>query len=447
MKGENLKRSAHEEIARAYMMNDDQQPPKKPRFDSRNPSTLATNEAGDEDTILELDEIGKGGLQSKRKAVRLEGYESDSSSENFDARAEAKADQVRKDKRKPDKSNDEEANDMFADLEEDFEDADEDEDLAQEGKKKKKEVRFMNEAEIVGQVSNSKTGGHVSADFSFNGARNKHNREVESSSEESVDEEERDQTGEDVDEELGAGSKKKHAPKLDAFNMRNETEEGRFDESGNFVRNAVDPYAVYDSWMEGSSKADMKRAKEAKEKRDEDRRKKDIANDALSGAELLAILIRELDGEETVLEALARLGSSKPKQKPRWKNQKREMDVDARDAADSGETARKEAIEVITGAADQLFTRGQTEIYEAERALLVRQYRRETGDEWVDDARKPAEERQWEYRWSDNRDEGATHGPYDGSTMTAWDEAGYFGEGVEFREVNNTGWSKSVDFV
>ncbi|KAG9823125.1 hypothetical protein KCU68_g16404, partial [Aureobasidium melanogenum] len=63
---------------------------KKPRFDHRNPSTLAPD-APEEDAILELDEIGKGGLQTKRNAVKLDGYESDSSDDNFDVRADEKA--------------------------------------------------------------------------------------------------------------------------------------------------------------------------------------------------------------------------------------------------------------------------------------------------------------------------------------------------------------------
>jgi CD2 antigen cytoplasmic tail-binding protein 2 len=59
---------------------------KKPRFDHRNPSTLAPD-APEEDAILELDEIGKVGMQTKRNAVKLDGYESDSSDDNFEIRA------------------------------------------------------------------------------------------------------------------------------------------------------------------------------------------------------------------------------------------------------------------------------------------------------------------------------------------------------------------------
>lgn len=85
----------------------------------------------------------------------------------------------------------------------------------------------------------------------------------------------------------------------------------------------------------------------------------------------------------------------------------------------------------------------------------MRQYRRETGEDWVDPPKKEDIEdpdlgaaKQWEYRWSDARDGGEAHGPYGGSTMISWDDAGYFGDGVEFRRVGETGeWSRSVDFI
>lgn len=54
----------------------------------------------------------------------------------------------------------------------------------------------------------------------------------------------------------------------------------------------------------------------------------------------------------------------------------------------------------------------------------------------------------WEYRWSDARDGGDAHGPYDSAMMHSWRSAGYFGEGVEFRRIGDTGpWSSTVDFV
>lgn len=423
---------------------------KKARFDYRNPSTLAPD-APDEDPILDLDEIGGRGAQIKRNAVELDGYESDSDNDNFDQRARLRAREQGKGEAKK-KSQAEEENDMFADLEEEVDGGgDDDEDVSKEGKKNK-EIRFMDEGDIEGQVASSKAGGHVSADFSLKakgkGARD---NEHDSSSEEEIDEEERGMTGEGDDEqELGAGAKKEHAPKLDAFNMKNEADEGKFDETGNFIRNAADPFAVHDSWLEGSSKVAMRKAKEAEDKREADRRKRDMADDALTAGDILRALISRLHDGETVLEALARLNASKEKKKPKWQKNKRKNGADD-DETDSKEATRKEAVEAITAAADQLLTRGQTEIYEAERALLVRQYKRETGDDWVDEPAATddheSNDKQWEYRWEDARDGGDTHGPYDGATMTAWNEAGYFGEGVVFRQIGTDGWSRSVDFV
>ncbi len=46
------------------------------------------------------------------------------------------------------------------------------------------------------------------------------------------------------------------------------------------------------------------------------------------------------------------------------------------------------------------------------------------------------------------RDGATKQGPYDGATMVALHNAGYFGEGVEFRkEGEEGGWSRVVDFV
>lgn len=460
-----LKRAAHGDISRTALSgaptSSDAAPSKKPKFDHRNPSALAVD-APDEDAILDLDEIGRGGLQAKRNAVKLEGYDSDSSNENFDARAEDKARLKKKEERDAARSNDEAQNDMFADIEEEeVPDGDEDEDLAREGKKRK-EVRFMDEGDIEGQVGSSKAGGHVSADFNKSHKQASKEHEESSSDESEGGDEARDALGSDVDEELGAGGKKNHAPRLDAFNMRNEAEEGRFDESGNFVRNAKDPFEVHDSWLEGnSSKAAMRKAAKAEEDRERERRERNIKDDAVSTGELLGTLISRLEEGETVLEALQRLGRGKEKKKAAFKKNKRkgDMDIDGETngTVDPAEEKRKANVEALTSAADALLTRGQTEIYDSERALLERQYKRETGDAWVDaepakDADANGEstqdaDKKWSYRWADARDGGQAHGPYDGSTMKAWNEAGYFGDGVEFRQEGLQNWSRSVSFV
>ncbi|KAI9854748.1 MAG: hypothetical protein M1813_000869 [Trichoglossum hirsutum] len=447
---------AGEAFARTHHLETDDEPSssKKLRFDVRNPSALAPD-AAEEDAILDLDEIGKGGQRTKRNAVNLDGYNSDSSNEGFNARAEARATQAKSSDIKEDEEDEE---DMFADLEENSNAEDEGGGGKAGGTKRKKDVRFLEEEEIVGQVAGSKSGGHVSANFSLN-ANQKSKENYSSSSEDEGPIEE------EIDEEIGAGGLKKHAPKLDAFNMKNEMEEGRFDAQGNFVRKAQDPDAIHDSWLDGVSKRDMRRASEAAKKREEERRRKALEDDRLITADVLKCLIVRLEKGETVLEALARMGKGREKKKPKWhsknKSQRKgsdSMDIDTeKDPEDPVEIRRREDVEAITGAADILLTRGQTEIYEASREMLIRQYRRETGEDWVDPPNAtnsrgamgdPQETKHWEYKWTDGRDGGETYGPYEGSVMVAWQNAGFFGEGVEFRRVGKGGsWSRIADFA
>lgn len=445
---------AGEDFARTHQQEGDPNDPsanKKPRFDIRNPSALAPD-ALEEDPILDADEIGRRGQQVRRKAVNLDGYDSDSDNEGFSARVEAQS----KEKRK---KHDAEDDDMFAELQEDFgaEEIDADEAM----RKNKKNVRFLQNDEIQGQVSSSQGGHAMRADL------RKGRGEIDNEDEESesdVGEEERDKVDDDMDEELGAGSKKKHAPLVDAFNMRTEQEEGKFDDQGNYVRKAADPDAVYDSWLDGVSKKDIRLAKEASDRRDAERRERDRMDDSLLTSDVLKTLITYLNRGETTLEALARIGKG-VQRKPKWQNKSRNRNrskqsgTAAEDAEmtedDPNETARKQAIDAITGAADVLMVRGQAEIYDAERELLMRQYRRETGEDWVDppestDTNHEAEEQgliMWEFRWADARDGGATHGPYESTMMESWKNAGYFGEGVEFHKVGDAGgWSQEAAF-
>jgi CD2 antigen cytoplasmic tail-binding protein 2 len=436
---------AGEDFTRTHHNDDDEadgpSSSKKPRFDLRNPSTLAPD-ALEDDAILDADVIGRRGQQVRRNAVNIDGYDSDSENEGFDARVEAKA----KANREAEGAGDDE--DMFAELKEDFaEEAEAD----AAPKKNEKRVRFLQPEDIEGQDLNTRDG---------NGKSSIGNDE-DSRSDSEVEEEERAKPGE-VDEELGAGAKKSHAPLLDAFNMQAEQQEGRFDDQGNFIRKAVDPDAVHDMWLEGVSRNDMKKAREAAEKRDEERRQKDRADDSVLTSDVLKTLIPYLERGETILEALARLGKGQGR-KPKWQNKNKGKnkhklkngaeDVEMAEEESPEIAARKRAIETITEAADILLTRGQAEVYDAERDLLVRQYRRETGEEWVEPQSSTTvpggEQKQtaWEYRWSDARDGGETHGPYEGTMMESWNNAGYFGDGVEFRRAGDSGpWSKAVDF-
>jgi CD2 antigen cytoplasmic tail-binding protein 2 len=466
---------AGEQFARTHHLEAEDGPSsKKPKFDVRNPSALAPD-APEEDAVLEADVIGGAGTGTKRGAINIDGYDSDSDNEGFDARAEERAkarngktevsiaealDGYTKDGKSAQNANngDDDDEDMFADLEEEVIG----ETTEASGKRKKsKEVRFMEADEIQGQVENSKSGGHVSANFTLD-PKGKLSTHAMDDQESSDDEEDAEALAEEegIDEEVGAGGLKRNAPKVDAFNMKAEQEEGRFDDAGNFVRKAADPDAKHDIWLEGVSKKDMKKAAEAHEKREAELRQQRLEDDAQLLPDILRNLIIQLEKGETVLEALGRLGKSQTKSKkiPKWKLKKQKqaddtMEVDQ--AEDPVQTAITNSISSITTNASLLLSRGQTEIYEQEREMLVRQYRKESGEDWIEpsaddeaskilDKTKPAV--MWEYRWTDGRDGDVKQGPYNGATMKAWSDAGYFAEGIEFRRVGEDGWSRVVDF-
>lgn len=82
------------------------------------------------------------------------------------------------------------------------------------------------------------------------------------------------------------------------------------------------------------------------------------------------------------------------------------------------------------------------DIYELEREMIMRLYKRDTGEDWKN---PHPEEVQWEFHWL-NAPEGDINGPYDQATMQAWETAGQFAAGAEFRKVGETEWSRLLDF-
>ncbi|KAF9877744.1 Lin1 family protein [Colletotrichum karsti] len=454
-----------ENFARTHHHDEDGHDSKKLKFDVRNPSALAPD-APDDDAILDADVIGVGAGATKRGAVNLDGYDSDSDNErNFKGRAAERSlgkkgdanflDQLdnydaknepggAKNNAKASKDDDDD-DDMFAADDDDEQGGEAAADEATKAGKKDKAVRFLDDDQIQGQELHSKSGGQIRLDD-------------EESSDDEADKELAIE-GEGIDEEVGLGGLKRNAPKVEAFNMKEEQEEGRFDEDGNYIRKAVDPNAVHDKWLEGLSKKDMKKAAEAHEKREAEARRLRMENDDILTTDLLKALILRLERGETPLEALARLAKGQPKQKkiPKWKLKKMNkgadeaMDVDHEKEMTPEQVKRKEAIEAITDAADKLLSRDRVEIYDEEREMLVREWQRETGEEWVEPKEEATAEdastKMWEFRWTDGRDGADKQGPFDGPTMKAWQDAGYFGEGVEFRSVGEDGWSRIATFV
>lgn len=205
---------AGENYARTHRRADDQESDsKRVKFDVRNPSTLAP-EAREEDAVLDADVI-RAGNATKRGAVNLDGYDSDSDNETFNAKAATRKEgtvdilkqldnyEADADSKKPavgtqDDEDDDDDDDMFAVSKEKVTVKESQSGGFDKAGRKMKNVRFLDASQIEGQESESKSGGRVEL----------HERE---SSDDDSDKELAIQE-EGVDEEVGAGGLKRNAP-------------------------------------------------------------------------------------------------------------------------------------------------------------------------------------------------------------------------------------------
>ncbi|KAF2860927.1 hypothetical protein K470DRAFT_257474 [Piedraia hortae CBS 480.64] len=379
---------------------------KRIRFDSTNPTELAAEGSEGEGDPFTFP--GPSVKHPRNKSVNADDYADDSDPEDPDDVAARRKDINTVE------SNDEDNEDMFA--------PDDTLQLPSKRQTKEKSVRFLDTTEIYGQDMSSKDADHISGN-----AANYSNAEVSSDDDsDTASDGERAEIPADMDPELGAGSKKKHAPRVEAFNLKQEEEEGRFDQDGNFIRRA-DPDAEQDQWLEGVNKKEIKRAREAHQKRENVSKQKAAESDAETTGNLLADLIRELNLGETGMEALQRLGKleQSAKRKKGFKQTGGETD--------EGAAARKDTVARITHAAETLLGRGYDDVWDLEREDLARLFSRTTGEEWTEPL--------WEFRWKDHRDGDKVHGPFERSVIDAWKDAGYFDNAAEVR-VGGGPWGK-----
>lgn len=230
---------------------------KKTRFVE--PSDDPTNFAEQVDAALEG--------PSRKGKVRNEGYDSDSTDDG---------EGVVLSRKKGEEEDD--VDDMFA---VDTEDKPE----SQSGKK---EEKFMRLADIEGQEFRDESDG--------------------SDAEEEIPE--------DDDEALQRKKKEGMGYELSSFNMRDEMEEGKFTEDGNYVR-TFDPHGVHDRWMEGVDEKEIKlarRRKREQEKKQKERIQAEEQELAVGGkAQWEKQMLPHLKKGETILEALQRLGTKAKK--------------------------------------------------------------------------------------------------------------------------------------
>ncbi|KAG0039073.1 hypothetical protein BGZ82_009771 [Podila clonocystis] len=256
-------------------------------------------------------------------------------------------------------------------------------------------------------------------------------------------------------------------PKIEAFNMKEELEDGgEIDDAGNFIRK-LDPDRFHDSWLEGLSRKEIQAARQAHERRTRQAQieEKEAAASAMTETDIYLELVNILRPSESVVEALQRLGGgskksgAKANKKKIWQKNK-QMDEDKPvEAVSEEEVARKKSIEKLTDLCDKMMALGHFDIYEQTYEQAVRQLRRADliADDWVigTPVRKPGEvdlsmldddpllssSASWEYKWA-NPPEGQpadeVHGPFSGAEMKSWTEQGFFSQGILVRMVGDS---------
>lgn len=401
------------------------------RFDPLNP-TVIRQKAEEIDEFEE--DIGLSRAGAKRRKVRKDvcstplylpkdiadlykGYDSDSSQEGDSKKPKKKKKKVNED------------DDMFGDEEPQQENTkDDDDDLDAWGKLKRKQPKFVNYKAFQGQE--------------FQGEE----RDIEDE-EESVPSTPRASDDEEIiDEEVGLAGSKKHAPKIEKFNLRQEQAEGVFTDDGGYVRMAADPRAHQDNWMEGLTKGQIRRAAEGMERqrqREMEAERREAEEMSIAATDRLALLIRNLKPRETPLEALARLNQGKKKWQPSQKWKKSKMQVDQETVSEEETGKVKEQIENITASADKMLALGNLNVYSTPRERLVMMYQEDTGERFREDPAQQSETGKWEYKWPGT---GEVYSDFSSEDMKGWKAGGFFGDGVLCRRAGSQDeWKSSVD--
>ncbi|EQC31009.1 hypothetical protein SDRG_11196 [Saprolegnia diclina VS20] len=180
------------------------------------------------------------------------------------------------------------------------------------------------------------------------------------------------------------------------FNLKEDREDGHFDDSGNFVWAKGDKAVQEDAWLDGVSAQDMEIAEMARLQRQE---AADDEAETWTERRAKSVFMEVLNEGETVLAALRRLGK---KPKPKTAKQKKTF-------VDAQTPDMKREFNQLTDAADYMMRQGHTEIYHKPKEDIV-------------DKPAPKPIVYWEYRAPD----GQIQGPYPTATILAWRAQGYF---------------------
>ncbi|KNE72239.1 hypothetical protein AMAG_16721 [Allomyces macrogynus ATCC 38327] len=227
------------------------------------------------------------------------------------------------------------------------------------------------------------------------------------------------------------------AIKIVPFNMRDELEEGSFDEAGTYIKKR-DENERYDAWLSGLNKTDIEKAAIAARAREQERQAHEHAVTSRTRIpsrepDLLKAALGLLRPRETVARALARLNKQIERPTKRKK-------AAAQPAVPESEVSRhaREDVDLLTEIAGQLVELGKADVYEVSYEDMMADLRDEglVDRAWVPE--HPTRRKEvvaFTYAWSGG--DGAEHGPFSSEEMVAWAAQGFFANGIVVQKIVN----------
>lgn len=261
-------------------------------------------------------------------------------------------------------------------------------------------------------------------------------------------------------------------PKIEAFNLDEEEEEDSFEEFNSNLdsqsnikrgRDRVNNDTDEDSWVLHAKKDEITKARDAERKAklrlaEQERERKNKATKTTNW-QLIGQLLEFLEPVQTVSELLQNLHQKSLEIDKKLKKKQKLINSKAGSCQESNMELRNEKkmlrarISRLTDSAYQLSQRGFKNAFEQPRELLLREYRKDCGEEYKQRDREKRRNTQkeesitisqddqsdftdttnnnayWEFKWSLGDDK--IYGPYDSKTMEAW-KSTYFAETPAF---------------
>ncbi|KAG5420381.1 hypothetical protein I9W82_002262 [Candida metapsilosis] len=293
-----------------------------------------------------------------------------------------------------------------------------------------------------------------------------------------------------------SSNRKKRQPKMEAFNMDQEERDGHFNKVGDYISNKEegdddsdsdsDKPQNEDSWAMNLSKSDIRKAKLAQSRRQQQQELNESHKDGnMDPVEVVyASLIGLLEPAESPMEALARLNAqlkhnkrNNKSGKSKSKRKRDQNDKHVEHVLDS--TIIKQNISQITNFCSVLINDKHMdvdEVYDMTREQFMRMYQSETGEEYnqstsymkrhreeedntnnnndneeitdgisnsgIVDTEQPPQsshddygDKIWEFKWV-NDDTNTINGPYSNYEMSHW-KTHYFENNVEVRKLGD----------